>query len=72
MWDKLKLPMSLSWREYLEVNSSKKGLTDFLRRIHESFKVMKSDLKGSYSTQAEQELRRIEWEEDADEDEDEY
>lgn len=70
-WDQLTLSMPLSWAEYQRAMSGKEELIALLRRIHEAFLVMRPHLKGSYSDEVEEELRRREYAEDEDEDRDE-
>lgn len=52
-YDQLILPLSLTWDEFVSATETVDDLTDLLRRIHRDFLVLKDDLKGRYSDEAE-------------------
>lgn len=52
-YDQLILPLSLTWEEFVSATDTVDDLTDLLRRIHRDFLVLKDDLKGRYSDDAE-------------------
>lgn len=51
-YDQLILPISLTWNEFVSATDTVAHLTDLLRRIHRDFLVLKDDLKGHYSDDA--------------------
>jgi len=51
-YDQLILPVALTWDEFVSATEVAADLTDLLKRIHRDFLVLKGDLKGRYSDEA--------------------